>query len=541
MARTLSDAVRALRRSAFAFDDAALHARQRALHQACACELGTGPSLLQYHELLLFLSAHPASVAQHAQVDREFRRIATHLRRRRGQPLPRALLNRGLPGVATVTRFSHDRVRQLLAHRGVRVELEGIESPRLELSEVLAQTLPSLERAETTAGLDAAALLQRLGVRPRDRLRFLVDQLSSLDDRPSLKDQLFDGLDAWVRVQPRSVAFSLAFNRLPGGPPVAVRDRLRRYDPRALIEQPLPAPRVLGDAARAEVVRVIQDSLTLTARETDPATHIDPASLKLLDLERGVSVALFGMVPARQLPVESYIGFMLFRNGLAVAYGGAWPFGPRAAFGMNVFEPYRGGESGWLMCQLLRAYRQTFGVRVFEVDAHQFGLDNPDGIASGAYWYYHKHGFRSTDAALARLAERERARMAADPGHRSSRKTLLAFTGSPVELVMEAGAAPPLHEWTSAVTGWITRAHGGNRAAAQSAAIEAFLDQGLPGLKSVDADGRPVLAEVALLAQALKVTDRERLQLLARMVRAKPRDAVAYQRLLLRFIDARPR
>lgn len=535
MARTLSAAVQALQRSAFTFDEPALAARQRALDQACACPLGTGPSLLRYHELLLFLSAHPASTSQHAQVDREFRRIAAFLR---GRPHAASLHNHGLPGVATVTRFSHDRVRQLLAHPGVRVGLEGFESPRLELSEVLAHTLPSLERAETTAGLDADGLLQRLGVRPRERLAFLVDQLASLDDRPFLKDQLFDGLDAWVRVQPRSAAFSKAFNRLPGGPPVAVRERLRRYDPRALIEQALPAARVLDDAARARVVRVIQDSLTLTARETDPATHIDPRSLRVLDLERGVSVALFGMVPARQLPVESYIGFMLFRNGLAAAYGGAWPFGPRAAFGMNVFEPYRGGESGWLMCQLLRAYRGTFGVRVFEVDAHQFGLDNPDGIASGAYWYYHKHGFRSTDPALDRLAERERARMAAVPGHRSSEKTLLAFTASPVALTLDPGPAAQLHDWTGAVTRWIRRTHGGRRSSAQADAVQRFLALALPGLARLDADEQRVLAEVALLAQALAVRDPRRLRVLARMVKAKPRDAVSYQRLLVSFVDA---
>ena len=45
--------------------------------------------------------------------------------------------------------------------------------------------------------------------------------------------------------------------------------------------------------------------------------------------------------------------------------------GERAAFGMNIFEPFRGGESGLMMCQVLRTYRQTFGVRDFEVDAHQ--------------------------------------------------------------------------------------------------------------------------------------------------------------------------
>ncbi|NJN64483.1 MAG: hypothetical protein HC882_06110, partial [Acidobacteria bacterium] len=94
------------------------------------------------------------------------------------------------------------------------------------------------------------------------------------------------------------------------------------------------------------------------------ATYIEARSLFVVDLEHGLSVAVYGMFAARQLPLESYLGFTLFKNGLAVAYGGAWLLGPHANFGMNIFEPYRGGESGFMMCQVLRVYRQRFGVRL---------------------------------------------------------------------------------------------------------------------------------------------------------------------------------
>jgi hypothetical protein len=177
----------------------------------------------------------------------------------------------------------------------------------------------------------------------------------------------------------------------------------------ALMNQPLPPPRRLGADARAELVRVLRNTMALTSRETDPATYLDARALRVYALERGLAVALFGMTPERQLPLESYVGFTLFKNGLPVAYGGAWVMGERAAFGMNIFEPFRGGESGFMMCQVLRAYRQAFKVRYFEVDAHQFGLDNPDGIASGAFWFYYRHGFRPLSAPLQRLALQEEA------------------------------------------------------------------------------------------------------------------------------------
>jgi len=230
------------------------------------------------------------------------------------------------------------------------------------------------------------------------------------------------------------------------------------------------------------------------------------------------------MTAERQLPFESYVGFTLFKNGLPAAYGGAWVVGERAAFGMNIFEPYRGGESGFMMCQVLRVVRQVFRVRWFEVDAHQFGLDNPDGIATGAFWFYYKHGFRPIDRKLAKRAEAERAKIAARAGYRSSERTLLAFTGSNVALDFDAALRrkPPLHlfDWTTAITRTIARRFDGDRRAAEAAA-----QQRLPGG-----------GEYALLALALGIEDGETLALLRRLARAKPRDLFAYQRLLRAFL-----
>lgn len=95
----------------------------------------------------------------------------------------------------------------------------------------------------------------------------------------------------------------------------------------------------------------------------------------------------------------------MFKNGLPIAYGGSWIWADQAKFGLNILEPYRGGESGYVMCQLLRVYQQVFGLKMIEVDAYQFGLDNPDGIRSGAYWFYYRYGFRSMTEALCLLAE----------------------------------------------------------------------------------------------------------------------------------------
>jgi hypothetical protein len=275
--------------------------------------------------------------------------------------------------------------------------------------------------------------------------------------------------------------------------------------------------------------------MTLTSRETDPVSYLDERSLRLFDLERGVSVAIFGMTHDRQLALESYVGFAAFKNGMPVSYGGAWVLGERADFGMNIFEPYRGGESGYLMCQLLRVYRQTFGVRYFEVDAQQFGLDNPEGIRSGAFWFYYRYGFRPTDAALERFARREKARLTARAGARSTRRTLLALTGSNVALNFGGGVPQTLADITTRVTQLVTRRYAGDRPAAEQDCINHALAAGVR--RPRDRDQRAALAELALCARALGALDQPRARLLNLMVKAKPHDVYEYQRLLTAFLQ----
>lgn len=212
---------------------------------------------------------------------------------------------------------------------------------------------------------------------------------------------------------------------------------LKKFDHITLLHSPLPAPAALSNAEHAELITALRTAMALGKRETDPATYLYAPSLRYYPLERGFSVALFGMHAERQLPLESYIGFTLFKNGWPVSYGGAWIFGRRAKFGMNVFDAFRGGESGYVMMQLLRTYKQVFDLSFIEVEPYQFGLDNPDGIRSGAYWFYYRYGFRSMDAKLRALAVKEKQKVAKRAGYRSTEKTLLQFTEAGVALQLE--------------------------------------------------------------------------------------------------------
>ena len=526
--------LRTLRETANRFDTDSVSRKRDALARLAKLPLVADAALADYHDTLLFMAAHPPDAGTLKQVEAEFTRLTTLLKRQRGKH-PAALAERGLPWVDTVTRFTHDCNRWLLAHPHCRVAVDQYAEPLLDLNAVLKLTLPSLERNETTAALANDALLDALKVKPAHHLAFLVGELARLDALPYVKDQLFDALDLFVRVRPTSAAFSKAYNRLSLRQPVFVQpDLLRKFDPMSVMNQRLPAPRRMTEAERADVIRVLKNTMALTSRETDPATYLDAASLRIYDLERGLTCAIFGMTPERQLPLESYVGFTLFKNGFPVAYGGSWVMGERAAFGMNIFEPFRGGESGFMMCQVLRTYRQAFGVRYFEVDAHQFGLDNPDGIASGAFWFYFRHGFRPLAPHLLKLSLQEMQRIARQPGYRSTEKTLLRFTESNVALNFGGPVPPHLFDVTTRVTQMIAAEFAGDRLRAEADCVARFRQAAKLRGRLTDAQCR-VLAEVALIWHTLRVSDADGVGLLARMVRAKPKDVFAYQKLLIAF------
>jgi len=538
VSKTLNKAVDRLRAVAPRFDAEGHLAKREALGALARAALAETDALLAYHDTLLFLRAHPSDRAMLSAVEAQMQRLAAFLRPRRGRHAER-LQEQGLPFVEMTPRFTHDCVRWLMSHPHCRLLLDSFaDDAKADLNAILSLTLPSVERSETTAGLANDALIETLRVPKGRELAFVVAELSRLDALPFVKDRLFDELDLFVRITPTDRRFSKAFSRLPMSAVHFQTDLVRDFDAVALMNQALPAPRTLDRQALDEVVRAIRTSLVLTVRETDPGTYLDERALRVFDLERGLTVAIYGMTAERQLPLESYVGFTLFKNGLASAYGGAWVFGPRAGFGMNIFEPYRGGESGLMMCQVLRTYRQAFGVDFFEVDAHQFGLDNPDGIATGAFWFYYRYGFRPLDAQLAQLAERERAKIRATPGHRSSEKTLLRLTGSNVALNFGRTRPPHVFDLMAPVTRMVGQRWRGDRVAAERDCIERFLEQtGAPQPNGVHA--QRVLAEVALLAAANRIDDAPRLATLRRMIEIKPDDLWGYQHLCFDLVAAR--
>ena len=134
---------------------------------------------------------------------------------------------------------------------------------------------------------------------------------------------------------------------------------------------------------------------------------------------------MIGALPERRLLLESVYGFLTLKNGVPVGYVLVSALFGSSEIAYNVFETFRGGESGRIYGKVLALTRHLFAPDVFTIFPYQLGgYGNSEALASGAWWFYQKLGFRPRAPHVVALMNEELARMKADPTHRSTLATL---------------------------------------------------------------------------------------------------------------------
>ncbi len=495
-----------------------------------------------YNDTLLFLCAYAGNADLRKLAQNELDRIALHLKKKYRiikKSLPE---NSGLPFTETITSFSPDSLGWLLKQKDFSLIFDSFHNSTLTLNEVLNCTLPSLLKAETTAGLSPEDLLEVLGLKPTQYLEFVHSQVEALKTHPQAKDMLAAGLNLFVQVVPKSKEFSRSYNSIPQQSVYYHQDMLKRFNHVQLMNEGLPhqpalPEKVLGKTGKDKLVKVIKYAMSLTEREIDPATYLQEDSMRFIVLERGLTMAIYGMYPERQLPLETYMGFTIFKNGLPVSYGGMWLFGKRAKVGFNVFEPYRGGESGYLLCQLLRVYKQFFNLSYFEVEPFQFGADNEDAIASGAFWFYYRFGFRPVEKEIFEQVELEQQKIKTRKNYRSSAKTLVGFTACNIALKLGNSIPQDVINITTKVLSCIKKDWKNNYQHARKLATESFCNLVQLNSNKLSVIETKIMEDIALWAMAMQITDKQKLQLMKQMVFSSTKDIYAYQSLLRKFFE----
>jgi hypothetical protein len=334
---------------------------------------------------------------------------------------------------------------------------------------------PTESEAFTEGGLGWRRWLRLARGRRASDLHTLLRLFAAARLPREARDWLFESLELPIAWRLRGAAPSRTRLYLAGAPAVHHAAGLRRsgVDLGREIALPLPPPRTADRPLALAIIDAARASMATRARELHAFACSNPDDVLVSDPGHGLRVALVGLVPADRLPLDAYYAYLALKNGVPVSYGGGWGSFGRLEFALNIFESFRQGESALIVSQVLRVYRRVFGARAIVVDRSQIDASNPEALRTGAFYFFAKLGFHSADAGIRALAERERARIAREPGYRSPLATLRRLGRANLELSLDGGApAPPVtgSALAALVTREIADTFDGDRAAATAAA-----------------------------------------------------------------------
>jgi hypothetical protein len=359
-------------------------------------------SLLKLHDLTCFLSAFPDSVvvARWARAARDavVARVAT---------LPhgvrRSLNNSGLPGTVLAHEYGWQDLSWLSRVSPGRIEFDWSNCD----TNILDAALRCLVTLSEQDGFDGGTLSSRDWIRMAKGqaggtdLDWVVAQLQGANSSLDTSDASFPVLWDLDRSH-----LSRSFNALAASRVVPRSGGLRRSCryPKRQILKPLAGVKRLSPTAGQAAVMVVRAALAVRRREVHALTYPNPAEVYSAPLGCGTELIIVGVEPEQRLTLEGNYGYVILASGVPIGYGGVSPLYAQANTGINIFEEFRGSEAAFLFIQVLRTFHTLFGSARFLVSAYQFGEDNTEAVASGAFWFYYRLGFRPVDRSVRQLA-----------------------------------------------------------------------------------------------------------------------------------------
>lgn len=528
-----------------------LHA-QKVLAQLGRRRFPDAPSLIRFHEILLFLRAYPHTPAIRQSSEELLASFHKHVTRLRASGADVSAFAdppvSGIAGTAFSAIWGYDIVRYLAARYPSQVEIdwEDYEGEELLVS-VLKSFLPLFEDGAYVVYPVPYLAWIRAAKRPNEKdLAWLLRQFEHLSIAERAKANLFDSLKLWVHW------------RLGNSPATRTRMRLRvnkifYHDGPLIRRSEVSLARELEDRlllpfkklSRTDGEKLVslgRDMMTVRYRELHGFTYGDPRHVLRAAAGRGVEFVIWGLPPERRLPLLGYHAVLILKNGVPAGYAESLALFERTEVGVNLFYTFRDGESAWIYARLLRFLRQYLHVSVFSVEPYQLGSHNEEGIEAGAFWFYRKLGFHPVQPQVARLVAREERKLANRSGYRTPARILRQLAAG--HLLYEAPSVPHPSEWDNfrvpniglAVQRRLAQQGGGGERKLRQALVTSVAH--VLGVKPTDLSGseQSVFSDFAMVLAMIPDLSRwskEEKSAIRQIVRAKPgTDELRYVRLL---------
>jgi len=401
-------------------------------------------SLLQLHELLLFVRSHPHNRAVLRQADALLKKFANRISQQVHEGSDLSLLEHpeasGLAGLSVIDTFSFPIVRWLTHRNPSQLSFywEWFEDEN-RIGELWPTFIPLLEEDTFVEANIPFREWLREARGKKAEVPWLVAQFDQLDIPEEQKSERYNAQKLYVkwhysyrdsRTGLRGPVRKLFFH---DGPLIS-RRQVRLTE--ELNKPALPLKRLsVSDSQRA--IDLARLASTVRYRELYGFTNGDPRNVLQVDIGRGVVLQIISLPPDKRLPLRAYHAAMIYKNGVPIGYFEGLSLFERMESGFNLYYTFREGETAWLYVQILRVMRQITGVTSFSLDPYQIGLENEEGIQSGAFWFYRKLWFRSTSKEIQKLTEHEEEKIATREKYRTSAETLRQLARAPMILELD--------------------------------------------------------------------------------------------------------
>ncbi|MGE5106290.1 MAG: hypothetical protein ACM3H8_02005 [Sphingobacteriales bacterium] len=389
-----------------------------------------------YHDVLLFIKACPDNSLLLKMAKAELERVTAAVKKIMNGNNYReqySLSGSGIAGTSLIAQYSFAVTKWLTENFPASVSFESAAGNNETGTAILHTLFPNIEYHYTTQeNCTLQKRITNLLGKDKNLLKNIIDLFERAGNRGKMTDVLYDQLKIFTEWKLEHPLNNRSFiSSIPQK--IFFHKHLeKRIIPDKIISSPDFQSVPLSKEQNKYLVNIARASLAFYCRETDPITYADENEAKLFSFNRGITIALFTMQQHRRLSIESYIGYMAFKNTIPVAYGGGWIFGERCKIGTNIYPPFRGGESAYIFAQVLRLYHHYFHIQRFIVKPYQFGKGNKEGLRSGAFWFYYKLGFRPVNSVIAEAAAKEY-----DNRKHTSAAMLKMFTKCNKELILQ--------------------------------------------------------------------------------------------------------
>jgi len=387
--------------------------------------LRSAREVLRLHEALCFLRAYPDDERVLARADRMLAQFhqRSDLKRHR-----KALADTGVSGTDIHYRFFWPTALWISRRYPSRLHIERTDrEPESRIRDALAVLVTPAEADWLRhSGIGAYSALEKLRDANETAAEFLVRRVAAMPGDGYSRESFFDAIDASFLLRPGGATPSRTRDFYAAAPKAFRGAPLRRARPdlRAQMRVKPRSVQVPGAKEGARLIDLARSVMVARGRDLDAFAYGEARDVRLIDQGGGLAFMVNGMVPERRDVLAAYYGFVSLQNGVPTGYGQLDFVGRSAAISFNTFATFRGAEAAWSFASLLAMASQVFGAQSFSLEPYQLGGHNAEAIASGAWWFYYKLGFRPRAPQALRVLEDELARMKANPAHRSDKPTL---------------------------------------------------------------------------------------------------------------------